>query len=452
VSVLGATVLGGYSAGDGPAGTAVPVSGTVAATAASGTVVDVPVGSIDAVLATMTTALRTGDEDAFVSVVDPAAPSLRVRQRSVFRGLRALKASDLLLERKTGRPSSAGKPFPTGTVVVAVHLSYTLAPWDPGPVSTRLAMAFTPHPDGTWLLRSTTDDGPAWNVGPDQYLEPWLLGDLDVVRRGHVLLVGESDAHRANTDLADELERATVAVRRIWPERTWNGRVVAFAVRDEDFLDAWFDGRVATSQEPEGSDPATFDAQVTSIPSDADDGIGVPRMAIAPYLVGGDDDGFHRLLLHEITHVALLRIGRGDVPTWLEEGVAEYTGWGAEPGGGVDAVEGLEDRGLPDPLWDSLRGSSWEPDLLVEDLDFYEGSGDEVGSAYASAWLTCLYIADRYGAARLRALYRAAASRPSGEPAQEVERAVLRSVLGTDRRTLRSRAGAFARDLRGEFV
>jgi hypothetical protein len=407
--------------------------------------------AVDAVLETMTGALRAGNEKSFLSVVDPRVPALRTRQRSVFRTLHSLGADDLLLERRRGMSRSAGKSQPTGTTVVGVRMSYRLASWDSQPVTADLAMAFTPGTGGSWLLRATTGDGPAWEMGTDQYLEPWLLGGLQIVRRGHVLLVGDADRSEDNADLADDLENAASVVRRIWPEQTWNGKVVAFVVRDDKFLDAWFDGQVSTLEDTDPDAPATFDAQVQTIASDRGGQIGMPRMALAPYVFGQRDDELRRLLRHEVAHVALLRTGRGAVPTWLEEGAAEFTGWGAETDGDVDPIKALEQRGLPESLWKPLRSRSWRPTLIADDADFYDGSGEEVGTAYANAWLTCLYVADRYGMARLRALYRAAAGRPDTESAAQVEQVVLRSVLKTDQATLRSQVGTFGHELRGEF-
>ncbi|MDQ1294070.1 MAG: hypothetical protein QG608_1953 [Actinomycetota bacterium] len=407
--------------------------------------------AVDTVLKTMTGALRTGNEKSFLSVVDPRVPALQTRQRSVFRTLHSLGADNLLLERRRGMSRSAGSSQPTGTTVVGVRMSYRLTSWDTQPVTADLAMAFTPGTGGSWLLRATTGDGTAWKMGTDQYLEPWLLGGLQIVRRGHVLLVGDADRSEDNADLADDLEDAALTVRKIWQEQTWNGKVVAFAVRDEKFLDAWFDGQVSTSEDTDPDAPATFDAQVQTISSDWGREIGMPRMAIAPYLLGQRDDGLRRLLRHEIAHVALFRTGWGPVPTWLEEGAAEFTGWGAEAGGGVAPTAALGQRGLPESQWKALRSRKWRPTLVADSGQFYAGSGEKVGTAYASAWLTCLYIADRYGPARLRALYRATATYPGDRSAAEAEQIALRSVLNTDRAGLRSQVGAFAYELRKGF-
>jgi hypothetical protein len=70
---------------------------------------------------------------------------------------------------------------------------------------------------------------------------PWSVGqDLAVVEKPHVLLVGERRNRRFNTRLASRLEAAVADVRALWPKDLWDGKVVAVAMTEPDFLDTFF--------------------------------------------------------------------------------------------------------------------------------------------------------------------------------------------------------------------
>jgi hypothetical protein len=119
---------------------------------------------------------------------------------------------------------------------------------------------------------------------------------------------------------------------------------------------------------------------------------------------------------HELTHAVLAPVTSGRVPAWLSEGIALY-------------VSG--DRRTPSGRRPTLRGLSG-PDAIGR-LD-----GTRQSEAYARASAAAFLIAERYGRAKLLALY-TAFNRDSlpgmpGDPAT-VDRA-LRRVLGISLRRL----------------
>lgn len=412
--------------------------------------------AIDAAVATMTRALASGNEAEFVSVDDPAAAAFRAHQRSVFRSLRLLSFSHFTYawgsRRSFDPPASTG--YPTGTVVAAVTLEYQLAGWDQRGISDVVPLTFAPH-GPHWYLESDTDSGDNLATGP--YSEPWSLGNVAVSRRPHVLVVGDT-AHRAlNERLATRLEAAIADVRRVWPMESWNGKVVAYATTDRRFVTEWFGNQAASSGPTKPGSEATFEAKVLVLSStaqvtDADPyTAGSPRLVMTPYLLGRDDNYSRSVLRHELTHVALALEGTRRPPTWMVEGVAEYTGFRVMRSGTVDGVGALAVHGLPKPTWAQLRAGSWKPLLVADDEAFYGGSLAHVSDTYTTAWLTCLYIADHYGEPTLRRLYEYAASGPD-QSMSTTESQALSAVLHVSRASLLSSVRSYARGLRSHFV
>jgi hypothetical protein len=104
------------------------------------------------------------------------------------------------------------------------------------------------------------------------------------------------------------------------------------------------------------------------------------------------------VITHEATHVAVRASTPRQVPIWLSEGFADYIGYSGLnlPRTEVaDDVLGLVRRGT---------GPTALPDAAA-----FDASQSTIGPAYSSAWLACSLISDRYGQAKLLALYRAAA-------------------------------------------
>jgi hypothetical protein len=103
----------------------------------------------------------------------------------------------------------------------------------------------------------------------------------------------------------------------------------------------------------------------------------------------------------------------------------------------------------------TLNGT-WRP-ALEADAGFYGGSEKAVDEHYNSAFITCLYIADRYGEKALRRLYERSAQLAGDSPLADAlvagtERTALQQVLHTDHARLVEDVGAFATRLRHRLV
>jgi len=383
----------------------------------------------------MTRAVRTHDEAAFLSVAAPGSASVRDRLRRVYTGLDTLPLASFALTVDPGRRSEtvAGAQ---GARTLPVLVTYRLQGWDDAPLAVPMLLVVAPA-HGGWVV---VDDRTTTDSGTDQRLEPWLFADVYLTRTAHVLVVGDRDHAAQTRRLARTLETLTADVRRVWPERTWNGKVVVYAMTSTTFVRSWY-GRSAAGDSGNG-DRAAFVAKVVTLPSGGAGG-GAVRMVVTPYLLERPKSGSIDVLRHEMTHVATARLGSG-VPTWLVEGAAEYTGFARRAGdGALDATTTFGRHGLTAAEVTSTASGSWRPTLLGRP-QFYNGSEAAVDEHYNSAFITCLYIADRYGESALRRVYE--------ESARTNETTALSQVLHTTRGRLVTAVGAYASTVRNRLV
>jgi len=390
------------------------------------------------ILGQMTSALAAHDAARFQSVAAPASASMRARLRQMYDALVALPPASFTFEldpRRAARELSSPKPE---AHTLPVRVTYSFKGWDVTDVRVPLTFVATRSPGGGWALaedRTTTD------ADSDARLEPWILDNTYVTRTPHVLVIGDRSHQAQARRLAATLESLAGDVRRVWPERSWNGKVVAYAVTSRTFVHSWY-GRSAAG-DPANGDRASFVAKVATLQSSPSSGDRAAiRMVVTPYLLGSPRSGYSDILRHELTHVAAAAFSQR-VPVWLVEGAAEYTGFARRSGATLDATRTLGEHGLTSGEVSATARGTWRP-TLVEGYGFYAGSEKAVDERYNSAFITCLYIADHYGEASLRQLYEQAH--------RSSETQVLRQVLHTDRTHLIAAAGAYATTLRQRLV
>jgi hypothetical protein len=414
---------------------------------------------IDAALGRMTADYATGDEAGFLAVVATDRAAVRGRLRQTYRNLRAVGYGEVRFSwpsRQTRRlpvdspnldPAAAVAP-----VVAAVEVRTRVVGFDPKASVSVLPLTFAER-GGDWQVVGDAATDAEGLFDEDLDGEPWMLGAVLVVRRPHVVVVGEPKRRSDVERLATRLETAVTTVRGVWRVPSWNGKVVAYATTDPRFVRYHFRGREFTGTT---TGEAAFDARVTLL-----DATGISplrrsppsaaRLVMTPYLLGEDDRESRATLRHELTHVAFAFAGSDVSPTWLDEGSAEYTGY-RTGGASVDGVGALAERGLPTATWSALRRGSWKPRLVSDPATFYEGTREQVSAAYTTAWLTCLYIAETYGEQKLVALFTASAAMSAQDlTSTEVETRILRSVLKTDRKALLAGTTRYARRIRARF-
>jgi hypothetical protein len=201
---------------------------------------------------------------------------------------------------------------------------------------------------------------------------PSFWTDATIIRTGGSLLLIARGAPGTAT-FAGEVERARRAVNRVWKVA---GAVVLVPRSTRD---------AAVLAEPAG---------VRGMAALAD----VDHVIIEPEGFGRLSEVGRRVVLaHELTHVATEAATSGNMPTWLVEGFADYVGY--------------LDSGLPPRVAAAELAEEVRAGVLPQELpgrEAFKAGSARLPQVYEEAWLACRYIAERFGAERLVALYRAA--------------------------------------------
>lgn len=150
-----------------------------------------------------------------------------------------------------------------------------------------------------------------------------------------------------------------------------------------------------------GVSGASVAVDVEEIPAVAMESLGRPTVVVHPHLWDRlEPVGRQAVISHEVTHLVMRRIEEADpatgtpaeratVPWWLSEGLAEYTAYRdvADPLDvlGESTISALRSAGAP---------TDWSELDIARD-------GDSRWERYATAWLVCSYLAERYSEADL---------------------------------------------------
>ena len=324
------------------------------------------------------------DGTAWLSTVDAGQPTFRAAQQAEFANLVKLPITRWTYTYDGPGPqlSSARRSALGADAWVAdVGLGYRFGAADRSDVHSTEALTLT-RAGGRWMVAGNTDGATDTEV--------WDLAPLTVVdgRRSVVIGVGAASALRP---FAAQADAAVGRVSQIW-RSAWPRRVVVLVPRTQAQM-ARLLGR-----------PSASLSQIAAVTTGE-------LTAAAGEPAGGADQiivnpsGFAKLsslgrrvvITHETTHVAVRASTPHAVSIWLSEGFADFVGF-----------SGL---GLPrtqvaaDVLGEVRRGIG--PKHLPVESDF-DASQTTIGPSYSASWLACELIADRYGQAKLVALYRAA--------------------------------------------
>ncbi|WP_017238845.1 hypothetical protein [Streptomyces sp. SS] len=338
-------------------------------------------------------ALLDRDEAGYLAAVDPAlAPAARTefdRLAKIPLGGLDYRVTDV--DRTGGNRATA-----------EVELGYRIKGYDSGPATSERILDLVER-DGRWYV--TGDRGAE---GAPQQL--WQQGEVERVtgRRSLVLGVGQS-AERLR-EIAAAADRAVPAVGDAWGG-SWAGRIVVLVPASVEAMGRLLGGSAAdyrgiaavTTGETGGGPLAPADRVIVNPDAYA--------------LLGAF--GRQLVLTHETTHVATRVQTTKATPVWLSEGLAD---WVAYRGTGRTPAQAAPE------LRRAVRAGEL-PARLPDDADFaFGGDADALARAYEGGWLACELIAERWGAGKLTAFYRAVGAHPGREGA--VEKA-LHDVLDT---------------------
>ena len=323
-------------------------------------------------LDTRAQALRLGDREAFLSVLDQRDDGFLVAQEGYFDNLAQLPLATFSYDLD---PASLVRGRRSYSVVVEVALQ--LDGFDAVPVRTldrfRFDQVGTQRSGRAPRFRLSSVTDRAWEEANDIPSQPWERRPIQV-RRGAGVLAVFDDASVADAGpLLRGLERSVsdVAARLPYP---WDATVVVYALSDTDFI--------RSLDDLPGEDPDELDGIAFTVPAGpGDPTIAATRIALNPRISTRSGLVRQRLLRHELTHVA---VGERDdnAPAWLSEGLAEWVS--------VQALPERKRRIGTDALGAAQRG--------VEEMPVDETFNDvDAPLHYAVSWWACEYLATTYG-------------------------------------------------------
>ncbi|GGU28995.1 hypothetical protein [Nocardioides albus] len=250
-----------------------------------------------------------GDEAGFLATVDRRDQKLVDQQQTIFTNLQQLPMKSLAyeVEETEHTPDEVrndGVLFAPKVVEVA-----RLEEAHRAPVASSTDMTFVRH-DGGWVI------GRDRAAPTERYSRPWFGGPVTAATGRSVVVVTEREGP---TEAAELLDRVTTARAEIKEDlrSVWRGE----AGETPLIVDATFNG-----QPPGGTFEGDDGAAAVTYWVDA---VGPPRSdmsSLAGAVIKDNPTATNRLatddrtLRHELSHV----YGPALVPTWVNEGLAEY--------------------------------------------------------------------------------------------------------------------------------
>jgi hypothetical protein len=390
--------------------------------------------AIRAVLDRRAAAVLDRDREAFLADVDQRDAEFRAAQEQLFDNLEQVDLASWeyeLIGRDYDRPDLAGT-YDTAYHLPALLLHYAIEGFDVAPVARPQVLTFVQRGD-RWLVASDTDaDADLPETG---HADPWDRRAVVVGEGRRVLVLADAEDQDRLRSLVRVSDQAVRRVAQMWPDG-WRRKVVVVAVRDQQLIETYFRTALQSSEDVAAIAVPAYDVVPGwSPPRDAGGAPPGPRSRVIlnPRYFDPDDDDNTDLLTHEVTHVATQARTLAGAPTWLSEGIAEYTAYRYLRPFSVD---------LPASLTRQVEAGSVD----LPTYDFYQR---DVAANYLAGFLACAYVADEYGEDVLRRLYDRLARTPNEIQTLERQEQVFRSLLGVSPEQLSRDVADYARTVSG---
>jgi hypothetical protein len=334
-------------------------------------------------------AFMARDRAGFMATIDPSAGAFARRQARMWRFSEAVpfesyryyvdwaRFGDLV------RPSDARRYSGAGSVSIPLTQErYRLKGFDEVEAVEDVYFTFVAR-DGAWLIAADDDLD---DIGLLSVRHPWDLGPLIATRSEHFLGLGPPCANDggpcADQDLLARAEEALDRLDSTWTA-SWNDQVILVVPPSGDALARMLQASF---------DPNDFVAFAYSTVDPVDLSYTGDRIIVNPAVIAGRPPAdVLRILAHELLHVATRDVAGAFIPLFVDEGLAEYVGYGGAPGlAYFDAI---------------VAGGSFD-EKLPEDFEFSTGSTGDIYLSYQESQSAVAYFIDRWGMARFTKFYR----------------------------------------------
>jgi hypothetical protein len=388
--------------------------------------------AVRAVLGQRAEAVLHHDEKAWLADIDPKAEEFLSAQRTVFASLAQVDFASWryeLVGRDYDRPDLADT-YDVPYHLPAILLHYAIKGYDQGPVARPQALTFVQR-GHRWLIASDSDADK--DLPETGHADPWDRRAM-VAREGeHVLVLADATDKGRLGALVRVSDAAVRQVARMWPTG-WRRKVVVVAVRDQRLVETYFRTALQSSDKVAAIAVPAFDTVPGWTQDDAttyDQKASAKvrsRVILNPRYFQPTDRDNAQLLTHEVTHVATQARTWPGAPTWLLEGIADYTAY-------------RDLRPFAVTLPKSLRAQVDAGSVELPTYDFYQ---HDVSAHYLAGFLACAFVSDRYGESTLRRWYDQLATTPREIQTDEQTQKVTKKVLGLSTHQLSREVAAYA--------
>jgi hypothetical protein len=347
---------------------------------------------IGRMLAIRSAAVMSGDRRAFMETVASGSRAFARRQQRFFETMQTLPLASYHLTANWVRYGDLARPSDRARYGAAVNVTlpvteerYAIRGFDGPPIEEDLFLTFLER-DGRWLVASDTDLD---DLGLESTRHLWDFGPVVATRSPHFLLLRHScslspGCARLPSDILAIAERALRRVDSYWPE-PWRHKVVILVP--------------TTTPELHRMLQATFDVNkfvaFAYASEDLEHGLRfVGRRIIMNWktIANRTSDSLLTILAHELTHVATRSIAGPEIPNFIEEGLAEYVGYNADP----SSLSYL----------DSVVATGGFDGKLPLDFEFITGSARDIYLSYQKGESAVRFFIARWGMRRFVRFYR----------------------------------------------
>ncbi|MBA2311708.1 MAG: hypothetical protein H0V97_02785 [Actinobacteria bacterium] len=345
--------------------------------------------AIEELLERRAAAFMARDQEAFMAPVAGDSAAYAARQESFFEWSAAVPFASYRFEVNWDhfgnlyRPSQRSYGDAGEVVVALVEEHYRISGYDQREAVEDSFVTFIEQ-DGEWLI---AEDSDLDAVGLQSARHLWDFGPIARERSEHFMLL----RHPCNADgcirlpdnFLDLAESALARVNRLW-DVPWRQRVVILVPNTTAEL-----GRMLQ---------ATFEldnfvafAYSTYETDEGYDLTGHRIMLNWQQIDGRDDESITTIMAHELQHVATRGVTGPFVPTFVEEGLAEYVGRSEDP----DALAFLQSE---------IDAGSFDG-RLPRDFEFVTGEGTDIFRSYQESLSAIRFLAERHGVDDLTRFY-----------------------------------------------
>jgi hypothetical protein len=337
-------------------------------------------------------AVMSGDKHAFMSTVASDSPGFLRRQARWFTAVSKVPLQSYELTAAWSRygdlvrrSDRVAYPRAERVAIPVTEESLAIRRFDDRPVEDDVFYTYVER-NGRWLVAS---EGDLDSLAMKSSRQLWDFGPVSIQRSKHFLLLTHPcsapiGCARLPSNMLELAEKALTRVDRYWP-LPWRHRIVIAAP--------------TTTSELKRILHATFDVNkfvaFAYSSEDVEHGLKfIGRRIILNWrtIANRTSDSVLTILAHELTHVATRNSSGPQIPDFVEEGIAEYVGYNADPGslGFLDSVvqSGGFDGKLP------------------RDYQFTTGSGRDIYLSYQKGESAVRFFIDRWGMARFVRFYR----------------------------------------------